>query len=101
MALELFDAYGKLRIHELSEEEVSSLSDSARAVFFKLVKAATVAAETEQALAEARQAQNAAMRAVADAEETHRRLHPPIDSIDAFRAVLAAQAKARAVATAR
>jgi hypothetical protein len=90
VTLDVFDKCGKLRT-DFSDREIETLTPERRQRFFALVAASTEADAAEQAVRDAEANVRDCVVKLQEAQNAHNLAHPPIDRIDALRAVIDAQ----------
>jgi hypothetical protein len=82
-----FDARGAVR-DDFSDEEIATLDDAQKEVFFQLLGASNEERDADQEVADANQNETSCNRALAAAEEAHHRLQAPRTFLEELRAVI-------------
>jgi hypothetical protein len=82
-----FDARGAVR-DDFSDEEIATLDDAQKEVFFELLGASNEEREADEEVTAANQNETSCNRALAAAEEAHHRLQAPRTFLEELRAVI-------------
>jgi hypothetical protein len=85
--ISVFDARGAVR-DDFSDEEIATLDDAQKEVFFELLGASNEERDADQEVADANQNETSCNRALAAAEEAHHRLQAPRTFLEELRAVI-------------